>query len=243
MDLLTKSLYLTWFAFNNEVHQYRKGPKFYVLINEVYLLKRDLLKRFYCTSIFPTSHSLFLQETECTIDANVKHDILCIYEVLYQLLRSIFHQQMRHLVSGFETRSSAPFQCLLEKKMEQFLELPSNGEFQLKFSIDSIIHFWAKSKSLFPDIANRALKKILAFATTYSREAGLSRYIATKTKYRSKLNAKPDMRIQLSNIKPNMKHLCSSHHDALTSTYVQPIRLKSIHTCCLPEKVFRRQNS
>jgi hypothetical protein len=46
--LLTRSLYLTWFVLNNEVPQYRKGPKFYVLINEVYLLKRGLLKRFYC---------------------------------------------------------------------------------------------------------------------------------------------------------------------------------------------------
>jgi hypothetical protein len=41
--LLTRSLYLTWFVLNKEVHQYRKGPKFSVLINEVYLLKR-----FYC---------------------------------------------------------------------------------------------------------------------------------------------------------------------------------------------------
>jgi HJR/Mrr/RecB family endonuclease len=37
--LLTRSLYLTWFVLNNEVHEYRKGPKFSVLINEVYLLK------------------------------------------------------------------------------------------------------------------------------------------------------------------------------------------------------------
>jgi hypothetical protein len=38
---------LTWFVLNNEVHQYRKGPKFSVLISGVYLLKRGLLKRFY----------------------------------------------------------------------------------------------------------------------------------------------------------------------------------------------------
>jgi hypothetical protein len=38
--LLTRSLYLTWFVLNNEVHQYRKGPTFSVLINKGYLLKR-----------------------------------------------------------------------------------------------------------------------------------------------------------------------------------------------------------
>jgi hypothetical protein len=51
--LLTRSLYLTWFELNNEVHQYRKGPKFSVFINEIYLLKRDqdLSKRFYCITL------------------------------------------------------------------------------------------------------------------------------------------------------------------------------------------------
>jgi hypothetical protein len=44
-----RSLYLTWFALYNEVHQYRKGPKFSVFINEVYLLKMDLFKKFYCS--------------------------------------------------------------------------------------------------------------------------------------------------------------------------------------------------
>jgi hypothetical protein len=41
--LIMRSLYLTWFVLNNEVQQYRKGPKFFVLNNKVYLLKR-----FYC---------------------------------------------------------------------------------------------------------------------------------------------------------------------------------------------------
>jgi hypothetical protein len=46
--LLTRSLYFTWFiVLNNEVYEYRKGPKFSVLINEVYLLKR-----FYCIALF-----------------------------------------------------------------------------------------------------------------------------------------------------------------------------------------------
>jgi hypothetical protein len=50
--LLTRSLYLTWFVLNNEVHRYKKGPIFSVPINEVYSLRRDLLKRFYYISIF-----------------------------------------------------------------------------------------------------------------------------------------------------------------------------------------------
>jgi hypothetical protein len=35
--LLTRSLCLTWFVLNKEVHQYRKGPKLSVHINEVFI--------------------------------------------------------------------------------------------------------------------------------------------------------------------------------------------------------------
>jgi hypothetical protein len=35
-----------------------------------------------------------------------------------------------------------------------------------------------------------------------------STYTATKTKYRHRLNAVPELRIQLYNIKPNIKGMC-----------------------------------
>ncbi|GFT24302.1 hypothetical protein NPIL_587601 [Nephila pilipes] len=42
------------------------------------------------------------------------------------------------------------------------------------------------------------IKKIrMVFATTYLCEARFSKYVATKTKYRNKLDAAPDMRVQL----------------------------------------------
>jgi hypothetical protein len=53
--LLTRSLYLTWLVLNNEVHRYKKGPEFSVLINEVYLLKRCPLKKSFTVKIFVAS--------------------------------------------------------------------------------------------------------------------------------------------------------------------------------------------
>jgi hypothetical protein len=44
------------------------------------------------------------------------------------------------------------------------------------------------------------------FVSTYLCENGFSNFAATKTKYRSSLNA--DLRIELSYIKPNMKIIC-----------------------------------
>jgi hypothetical protein len=37
---------------------------------------------------------------------------------------------------------------------------------------------------------------------------GFSNYAATRTKYRNRLNAASDLRIQLSTIKPNIKRIC-----------------------------------
>jgi hypothetical protein len=39
-------------------------------------------------------------------------------------------------------------------------------------------------------------------------ETGVSNYAATKAEYRNRPNAAPDLRIQLSNIKPNTERIC-----------------------------------
>jgi hypothetical protein len=53
-----------------------------------------------------------------------------------------------------------------------------------------------------------AIRQLIAFASTQLCETGLWNYAATKTKYRNRLLAAPDLRIQLSNIKPSIKRIC-----------------------------------
>jgi hypothetical protein len=50
----------------------------------------------------------------------------------------------------------------------------------------------------------------MPFATTYLCEAGFSKYVETKTKYRNKLDAAPSVRVQISNIMPNFKRIMES---------------------------------
>ncbi|CAG4990239.1 unnamed protein product [Colias eurytheme] len=79
--------------------------------------------------------------------------------------------------------------------------------------------FWIGLKNEYPGIAEKAIIALLPFVTTYRCEAGFSAYAYTKNKFRSRLNAAPDLRIQLSDIKPDfdvilrktMKRFHSSH--------------------------------
>jgi hypothetical protein len=45
----------------------------------------------------------------------------------------------------------------------------------------------------------------MSFARTYLCKTGFLNYAATNTKYKKRLSAAPDFRIQLSNIKTNIK--------------------------------------
>ncbi|CAI6361986.1 unnamed protein product [Macrosiphum euphorbiae] len=77
--------------------------------------------------------------------------------------------------------------------------------------------FWCSSSitNEYQSLAKKAILALLPFATTYLCETGFSSYASMKTKYRNKLDAEADMRIQLSPIKPNIKILVnkkSQHH-------------------------------
>jgi hypothetical protein len=68
-----------------------------------------------------------------------------------------------------------------------------------------LINFWAGLEEEFLQISSLAAREFLPFVSTYLCESGFSRFAATKTKYRSGLNAEHDMRIQLSDIVPDFK--------------------------------------
>jgi hypothetical protein len=56
-------------------------------------------------------------------------------------------------------------------------------------------------------LSRRVICEQIPVASTYSYfcEAGFSNYAATKTNYRNRLKAAPNLRVHLFNIKPNTK--------------------------------------
>ena len=76
-----------------------------------------------------------------------------------------------------------------------------------RVSNQSLPEFWLHLQVEFKILSEKAKLVLLPFSTTYLCEAGFSAYIGTNTKYRSRLNAEPDIRLQLSSIEPKIRKL------------------------------------
>ena len=60
----------------------------------------------------------------------------------------------------------------------------------------------------YPEISIRAVKLLIPFVSTYLCEHSFSIYVGTKTKYRNRLDAENEMRLQITNIVPEFNVLC-----------------------------------
>jgi len=88
---------------------------------------------------------------------------------------------------------------------ESSIDITSDSTLKSTFSNNSYVQFWINLKNTsFDDLSKKATTILLPFATTYLCEAGFSAYTNTKTKYRDRLNVEPDLRIQLSQIEPDI---------------------------------------
>jgi zinc finger BED domain-containing protein 5/7/8/9 len=66
---------------------------------------------------------------------------------------------------------------------------------------------WLKRIAEYGLIADRALKFLIPFSTSYLCETGFFAMLSIKNKYRSKLELEPDLRLKLSLIKPDIEDL------------------------------------
>ncbi|KAF2901803.1 hypothetical protein ILUMI_04386 [Ignelater luminosus] len=99
---------------------------------------------------------------------------------------------------------------LSENEYEDLIELICDSDLKQKFKDQPLNDFWANLSEEYSGLSKQAIIVLLPFTTTYLCEAGFSYYAATKTKSRNRLDATPDIRIQLSNVVPDIKKICSS---------------------------------
>ena len=97
------------------------------------------------------------------------------------------------------------------KSQEQLIEMANSGDLKLNFEALPLSTYWLHVRKEYPSLADRALKCLLPFATTYLCESGFSTLKVLKTKHRARLNVDNDMRMALTDIKPRLDKLCRSH--------------------------------
>ncbi|GBM72071.1 SCAN domain-containing protein 3, partial [Araneus ventricosus] len=72
-------------------------------------------------------------------------------------------------------------ECSMSLQEDQLLEIANDDGLKTTFETTTLPVFWIKAMLEYPEIANRALKSLLPFPTTYLCEEGFSVVTANKT--------------------------------------------------------------
>ncbi|KAL2097071.1 hypothetical protein ACEWY4_006278 [Coilia grayii] len=160
------------------------------------------------TVAFPLLHD-FLCENDLSLTDNIKRDITMHLNELADELRRFFPHSdesdswIRH---PFSTAPAA----LSVSEQENLIDIASTGSLKIDFNHKPLADFWIGLRTEYPELATRAVKKLMPFATTYLCEKGFSCLTSLKTKYRHTLCVEDDLRLKLSPIRPDIQGLCAS---------------------------------
>ncbi|KAK1901737.1 Zinc finger BED domain containing protein 5 [Dissostichus eleginoides] len=162
-------------------------------------------------SAFPALES-FLSENELTLDDGVRDNMVAHLVSLRQQFRQYFPvmtEDNSWMRSPFSMEASGLPKNLTVAEQESVIELSCDETLKPAFRKQSLVDFWIKQHREYPALSDKAVRFLLPFATTYLCEKGFSSLAVIKTKYRSRLNAEPDLRLKLTSIAPDIKGLCS----------------------------------
>lgn len=160
--------------------------------------------------------SNFLQENELKITESFLEIIKEHLNNLLQNLNSYFPKDVQESIrKNYEwilnpfSVTSKPAAALNAAEYEVLIDMVSDSYYQTSFKSKPISEFWAQLGKDHSILSSKAKLLLLPFGTTYLCETAFSRYTATKTKYRSRLDAEDDMRLQLTSVIPDIDKLSS----------------------------------
>uniref|UniRef100_K7FP96 DUF4371 domain-containing protein n=1 Tax=Pelodiscus sinensis TaxID=13735 RepID=K7FP96_PELSI len=219
-DRLTDFLWLSRVAYLadiftklNEVNLSLQGKNVNIFNAKDKILSLSRKLQFWISSVgdcLPTLND-FLEENGYKLDEDIRSDIADHLRDLYTNIIKYFpnindnNNWIRNPLSLTEKPVSFSTQ-----DYENLIEIASDGQLIQKFKEVSLITFWSDlcQSQEYSSLSRHAIRQLLPFVSTYLCETGFSNYAAMKTKYKNRLNAVPDMQIQLYSIKPNVKRIC-----------------------------------
>ena len=104
-----------------------------------------------------------------------------------------------------------PFHALppvLISEQESLIEIVTRGSVKCLFNQKPLPDFWIGLRSEYPALANRAVKTLMPFATTYLCGSGFLALTSMKSKYRHRLCVENDLRLRLSNTTQHCRVMC-----------------------------------
>ncbi|CAG5036267.1 unnamed protein product [Parnassius apollo] len=130
-------------------------------------------------------------------------------------LNSWIHNPFLPNLQKPENMSNEIYESQIDQMMRS--EISSDTSMESLFKTTPLDDFWCRILDEYPMLGRMPLNILPPFPTTYLCETGFSTYAATKTKYRNRLDAEPDMRLQMSSIKPDINQLMKNKKQFHTS--------------------------
>lgn len=159
-------------------------------------------------SNFPTLQSFLESSCEC-LSQEVKSEISEHLLSMAKILRKYFHQPDPN-----NTWIRNPFHCDIEKienlseqEQDELIDLVTNGEMKNIFDDKKLIDFWLIVQNDQKQLAEKALRHLIPFCTTYRCEQAFSTYCYMKNKYRNRLNIDADLRVKISSMQPDLDEI------------------------------------
>ncbi|XP_022161684.1 zinc finger BED domain-containing protein 5-like [Myzus persicae] len=126
-----------------------------------------------------------------------------------KILRKYFHQSDPN-----NTWIRNPFYCDIEKienlseqEEDELIDLVTNGKMKNIFDDKKLIHFWLIVQNDQKQLAEKALRHLIPFCTTYRCEQAFSTYCYMKNKYRNRLYIDADLRVKISSTQSDLDEI------------------------------------
>ena len=133
---------------------------------------------------------IFLCANELKLTDNVKCDIVKHLSKLgVQLRRNFSEADDTNNWIGYPFHTLPPVPLPISEQ-ESLIEIATSGSVKMDFYQKPMADFWIGLHSEYPALANRAVKTLIPFATTYLCESGFLALTSMKTKYRHRLCGK-----------------------------------------------------
>ncbi|KAL4153303.1 hypothetical protein QTP88_001154 [Uroleucon formosanum] len=156
-------------------------------------------------SAFETLNT-FWKNNEIQPNSNIITDISEHLQLLKSNILQYFpedNSEMKWIINPFEDDyiKNIP-EGILAKEL--FIDLTSDSTLKTAFKTKNITNFWLDVKQEYSALSTQALQFLIPFVSTYLCENTFSHLLYTKNKYRSRLNVENNLRLQVSNLEPDI---------------------------------------